>query len=480
VAFAIFASSVMVLVALGPLVEKEATATSPIVDPVAPASNDLPRSDSAGIPAETTDSVGGPSPRPGSVTSGLAPQPPMRSSLPANAVPSHLEETAVSFRYTTVAGTYEFPKATPYIASYATPEGETLVTASTFVVIAPGIRPFGHPTVLTASDDRFETRYELGKGPVQVGAVTLTYDFRDDGPPKITAALAQSGSQSWSLTWVSFPIDRVAFGGATPVAFASATSLSRIETPDFRVSVGPDADPARSSRRLVLDWSDAGAGTASVGLFSLEGLAGPAILIEFPARMTIVDPTIVGTSTSSGATNYPIQRKTFEYGGRYWAFWYDGTAIVYASAQFAYANGQNTLTWSVKMTTPSATLPSGANYRGFDVAQRDGTVLIGYHPSGLTSFKILIGKLVGSLITWSGSYTAGSWPTAEGGASSVAIGSDGYYWAAAIGKDGSPTLYVARSTSPGATDSRCSSAPSRLANSDAKRCSNPPPWPGGR
>src|SRR5207249_6191061 len=144
--------------------------------------------------------------------------------------------------------------------------------------------------------------------------------------------------------------------------------------------------------------SDAGAGTAFGGHGSIGGLSGAAIFVQFPESMHTVDPTVVGSSTTIG-TDFSIQRKAFLYDGRFWAFWYDGSNIVYATSRDA-------VTWSVPVSTGSGSIWTPA---GFDVDRRDYTVLVAFVPSAATSLRLLAGVISSSLIRWYGSYTPTSW-----------------------------------------------------------------------
>jgi RHS repeat-associated protein len=426
----------LVLVLIAPVAESNFRTDSPPLNGAK--SIDLPVSESAPLPPNSTDSPGGPSPEPGTVTSAFVPPQPISSALPLDVVASVLNETASEYVYTTVAGSYTFSKDKPYLMKYETVEGDVLVKASTFVVLSPGISLFTSADVLNATDSLYEVRYDFILG-VASGNVTITYDFRDDGPPKIAAE--RQGQLTLPLIWVTQTVDTVAFNDSSTVDFASLTEPVDVTPADLSLTIGPDKDPLNWSRRLSLDWSDAGAGTAFVGPFSAGSITGPAVFVIFPVNLAAVDPIAAGGSTSSAATDYSIQRKTFFTGDRFWAFWYDGSGIAYASSQLSYANGQNTLTpWTAKMTAPSGSLPSGIDYRGFDVDQRGGTVLVGYIAAGLTSMKVLVGSITGSFITWFGPYIVASWSTAEAGIPSVVIGSDAYFWAAFVWKSGGTTF----------------------------------------
>gem|GEM_PF-5450674 len=340
-----------------------------------------------------------------------------------------LEDRETEHRYATVAGVYAFPKAAPFLMRHESASGEVLVSGSTFVALPPGLPRLGQVELVNASTYRYEVRYPVTQLGNVVGNVTIAYEFKDDGPPKVTAIVNQSSGMPFSVAWVSFTVDRVAFNGTATVDFSNLPAPLRLETQGRRVHVGPTMDALNWSRRLLLDWSDADAGLAFAGPFSAGDLNGTAVFVVFPEGMTIVDPIVVGTTATMAATDFTIQRKAFTYGDRTWVFWHDGTDVVYASSQFAHANSQNTLIWTGKMYTGA-----GGVARGFDVDQRDGTVLIGYVPSGLTSMKVLKGTIVGSFVAWTGPYNVASWPTAEAGIPSVAIGTDGYYWAALVRK----------------------------------------------
>jgi RHS repeat-associated protein len=428
-------------------------ANKPEVSPLTSESGSTPAISDAAPPLNgSADSPGGPSPPPGSVIDAHVSPPPIRSSIPVNELPPALNVTTSEYQYVTVSGRYTFPRSNPFLVQYSTPEGDQLVTASTFAVLSAGISLFNNVTVLNATDHRYVARYDYSVGRIVRGTVTITFDFRDDGPPKITAVRNQSAGRTLALVWATFSVDTFANNDAKTVDFRSLTPPASIATPDNGLSVGPSLDAPNWTRRMILDWRDAPGGAVVVGRSSIGPLIGSAVVVTFPSDLAIVDPILAGTSTSPAATDYSMQRKVFSTGDRFWAFWYDGTNIVYASSQFSYANAQNTPSpWTSKMTTPSGSLPSGVDYRGFDVDQRAGTVLVGYIASGLTSMKVLVGSIAGSFITWTGPFTVASWSTAEAGVPSVSIGSDGYFWAAFVWKPGGASLDRYRSNGPGST-----------------------------
>src|SRR2546427_1667886 len=250
----------------------------------------------------STDSPGGPSPPPGSVTSANVPPPPMRSSMPVVESPPQLNVTDSEYRYETVAGNYSFPVETPFLVRYSTTEGDRLVNASTFVVLSPGISLFNNATILSSTAHRYSVRYDYSVGVILSGNITITFDFRDDGPPKITVVRAQSLGGLLPLTWATFTTDTVASNGSALVNFGSVPQPVNIRTPNFHLSIGPDQDPANWTRSLVVDWNDAGAGAALAGRIAIGTLQGAAALVVFPVPLATIDPILAGTSTVVTAT----------------------------------------------------------------------------------------------------------------------------------------------------------------------------------
>lgn len=167
-------------------------------------------SESAPLPDGGADYPGGPSPSPGDVHSSYTPQDPVVSAVPGDAEPPRLTITEQGFRYDTVAGEYNFPVSKPFLLRYRNPDGDELAFASTFVAMAPGVVSFNAPVVVNYTDVRFEVAYSLLRNGEQVGTVTITYDFKDDSSPKISAHLESPDAKRISLAWVVLTRDTVA------------------------------------------------------------------------------------------------------------------------------------------------------------------------------------------------------------------------------------------------------------------------------
>ena len=205
---------------------------------------------------------------------------PVRSLLPSSVVATVLNETGSEYVYTTVAGNYSFPKDKPYLMKYETAEGEVLVNASTFVVLSPGIALFTSVVVLNATDSFYRVRYDFTVG-LASGDVTISYVFRDNGPPKVAAE--RHGQLTLPLIWVTHTLDSVVFNDSYALDFASLDEPVDVTPADLSLTIGPTEDPLNWTRRMSLDWSDAGAGTAYAGPFSAGSLAGPAVFVVFSA-----------------------------------------------------------------------------------------------------------------------------------------------------------------------------------------------------
>ena len=101
--------------------------------------------------------------------------------------------------------------------------------------------------------------------------MTLRYDFRDEGAPKVTAELAELGGGDLALSWVSLTSDHFVANGTGVLDFGNLTNLQEVQTSNFMLSIVPTSEQRTWSRRLSLDWSDARAGTAFVGPSPIAG-----------------------------------------------------------------------------------------------------------------------------------------------------------------------------------------------------------------
>lgn len=147
----------------------------------------------------------------------------------------------------------------------------------------------------------------------------------------------------------------------------------------------------------------------------------------------IVDPSIVGTSTTSYAVSYPCQRKSFYANGRFWVFYSDGANMVYRTS----TDGVN---WSNATTVRTCAY----GYR-FPV-WFDGTyVHYAYAASTAIYYRRGTPNSDGT-ITWSASEQTVSTAYNRAAYPFVSVDSYGYVWIGYQDYDGSSYFpYVIRS-----------------------------------
>ena len=161
-----------------------------------------------------------------------------------------------------------------------------------------------------------------------------------------------------------------------------------------------------------------------------------------------IDPTQVATSNVNSATAYSTQRKTAYYAGRYYVFFYSGSNIVWTSSI-------DQVTWSTTFVAGGGTGYSGSIGYNFDLAQSGSTIALVwlyYNSSAVgdhtTALYFRTGTLFQGDVSWKSPVQVThcsqpySWPP------SVAIGSDGTFWAAGIWYDSSMlyNIWIYKST----------------------------------
>ena len=127
-------------------------------------------------------------------------------------------------------------------------------------------------------------------------------------------------------------------------------------------------------------------------------------LIRANSRINI-DPSLISTSSYSGATDFQFQRKIFQDStGRYFVFYYNGSSVYYASSP-------DGITWSAKQSMPTGwpsfldaptSLPSVAYYGG-RVVVAAGDYLsnsLSYNANVNLHLRYSIGTISGGSIAW--------------------------------------------------------------------------------
>lgn len=141
--------------------------------------------------------------------------------------------------------------------------------------------------------------------------------------------------------------------------------------------------------------------------------------------------SIVGTSTWSMATAYPLQRKTFYANGRYWVFYTNGTNLVYKTST-------DGITWSASTTVRVCA------YGEFFSIWFDGTYVHYAYAAGSIKYKRGIPESEGT-ITWSAdeqtvatTYNNAYYPF-------ISVDTSGYVWIGYIDSSGGYHPYVIKS-----------------------------------
>lgn len=187
---------------------------------------------------------------------------------------------------------------------------------------------------------------------------------------------------------------RIVFSWQKTSSLATLRTSSRL----FSVQYGASS--------YTFDWSDIPPSLNSTASMSGNTFTLVVNLGRIGANSRVsVDPSLVSSSTSSGATDYQFQRKVFQDStGRYFAFFYNGSSLYYVSSL-------DGLTWSAKQSMPSGwpayvdapTSQPSVSYNGRNVLIAAGDYLnANMHISYIAnaSVRYAIGTISGSSITW--------------------------------------------------------------------------------
>jgi len=193
------------------------------------------------------------------------------------------------------------------------------------------------------------------------------------------------------------------------IPFSSSHKL-KLEVEKKRIWAGRiEKDEVLSG--VLLDYSDIPRVTFSDNKIS----------VKVPNQF-VLDPTTVSSTTTVAATQHPAQRHTFYANSYFWAFYSDGTNMVYRTSP-------DGVSWSPATTVRSAS--SGSyfsvkNYRlpvGWDLIDY---VYYAYAPEATgTAVRFRRGAISGNTIIWGTEYTAYTTPSdVEVGKPVVEVGTD--------------------------------------------------------
>jgi RHS repeat-associated protein len=161
----------------------------------------------------------------------------------------------------------------------------------------------------------------------------------------------------------------------------------------------------------------------------------------FPSNQALIDPTQLVTSSVNYSTAYSTQRKLVSYGGYYFLFFYSASG---AQNQILYKTSVDQVTWTLSNWVASG--PIGYN---FDVYQSGSTIALawlnynsGAGGDGTTTLYFRTGTIFAGDISWTDQTTVATWTQPYSWPPSVAVGTDGTFWAAGIWQDASSKYNV--------------------------------------
>jgi hypothetical protein len=170
---------------------------------------------------------------------------------------------------------------------------------------------------------------------------TITYDIRSDSRVKISIRIESGASRQYRLVW--------SFDG---IVYSSWCEVKNSNNVKCQLCFGNETQPYSF---IKFDWQDVyDQFKSDIVSYSVATSAqGKKADIYFDVgtvsanSVLTVDPSLVGTSTTSDATTFPNQRKSFYANGRFWVFYSDGTNMVYRTS----TDGS---TWSAATTVRAA------------------------------------------------------------------------------------------------------------------------------
>jgi len=290
--------------------------------------------------------------------------------------------------------------------------------------------------VTVKNDTTFQVKYSatykgggLTKDTV-VGNFTVTFKFYRDVKPKISVQFVKDES-AWSIgglgdfnvVWVLLPTKNyLKINETSAVDYTAYTSMVKIKETtvkeDKKCEVGDSANPsAWTGSWLLAFWDDVeDVSVLYAGLDKVFGSKG--ITVVFPVNDGQIDPSVVGTSTTSVAIGLPFQRNAFYANGLFWVFYIDGSNLVYKTS----TDGSS---WS------SATVVRSASSTSVFSVWFDGTYV--HYTFTLRDYNQPIlyrrGTISGSSISWAVEQTAVSGNSAYlFDFVTIAVDANGYPW----------------------------------------------------
>lgn len=259
------------------------------------------------------------------------PQDPSRTVavIPKSAI---FTESSVSYSYKTRFGIYVFPKDSPNSMKLENEIGETLISESKFVVISDLDLKEGESQVVKATERQIVVQTETVSSSGRFeGSLAVTTEFRGLETPKISASFDCEPSSEMSFFRIEWHLmtenTHLSSREGLTWEYSDSSGLQTIGVSYNWIRLSPPGGNKSTSRNVILDWSDAQAGTLHVGKEMVS--SGFKVIVKFPMNRAYIDPTVVQENVADGATGYPTQRQVSYASGYYWAFYKYGNRILY-------------------------------------------------------------------------------------------------------------------------------------------------------
>jgi RHS repeat-associated protein len=380
---------------------------------------------------------------PGTIRYGFHDTPSFSEALDASLSP-HLTSTSSAFVYQTAYGIFSFNRSTPFVFTLNSLSGTELTKGSFFFVQSSVPLTPGNGNVTVATNCQYRVSYDALFGSIVVGSLAFNANFFANVRPKFTATFSPASTWTfgdfhivWSTVFHSYWAKGLRNGVLNLEAIPHLQRINGTLSTDeiSRADVGPSADASTWNEWVTTDWGDSPGASVNAGQVVVGNISGRGLEVAFSTNKATIDPTQVATSTATFATGYSTQRKTFNYGGYYFLFWYDGSNVVYATTQ-------NGITWSTPFSTGSGLV--GYSFDVYNSGSRLALTWLDYSTSvggdGVQHLLFRNGTVIGNSINWSPTRTVATLPQPYSWPPSVAIGTDGSFWAGGIWYP-SPTNY---------------------------------------
>lgn len=322
--------------------------------------------------------------------------------------------------YWTPNATYIFNLTNPESFSVYSIDGTKLIDESHFgLSIGTERLTPSDGKVSLVSDGLLVIDYQVkNKDGTSVAKMSAQYNFTSGKDPKITASVKSAPDSSklgWNVEWVVIPNKDAAIESMYDAK--GPVQLTDLAGKSFQASY-LKASLVMGNNRFVADWSDAKSGQLAVAnMADSKGATRAGLTVAFNKGASVIDPTVICTSTDSYPTGMNNQRKMFKYDGNFWLFYNSGNRISYRTS----IDGTS---WSAAVALQGGTSPASGS--GFDLACRNGVVAVTWLDT-TSNLKFVKGTILGNNVSWGTAYTVPPF-TVHIQPPSVAIGYDGSFY----------------------------------------------------